>query len=236
MRRTHDKLTNIHHVKFRIKYYQRLLFSKSAVYINLFPDISILPDISVDKEYKISCLHEGNTRELIDFHDTYVWKWNYMFSAEDIEKRLIEGHRCFLAHKHQKLVGFMWIAVESVYSTDLLCIFDFPKNCIVSYNNFIRPDCRGENVLPGIRRFAFEEFSKSGYEKCYDYTLISNKSVIKSNQKFNACPIGKITYGYFFGYYFFLPYIGRNEGIEVRLVVDPWHRWRRYLRNKFMKG
>lgn len=218
-----------------IKWYLNLLFSWSSVYVNIFPDISFSPELSLDKQFVFSRLREQDISDLIEFHNTYCLDWDFLFSAEDIENRFRKGHRCYVARKHEELVGFMWIAVNRVYSSNLRCIFATEKHCVISYNGFVRPDCRGKNILPGIRRAAFQELVSEFYKKCYGYTRSTNKSVIKSNRKFNACPIGKIIYGYLLGFYFFFPFIKKDMGITVHRSETPWRKWKSLFRDRIVK-
>ena len=197
--------------------------------MNIFPDISFSPALSFDKQFVFSRLGEQDISKCIEFHDTYCLNWNFLFSAEDIENRFREGHRCYVACKYEELVGFMWIGVNRVYSPDLRCTLAIEEHCVISYNGFVRPDCRGKNILPGIRRAAFQELAGEFYKRCYNYTSSTNKSVIISNRKFNAYPVGKIIYGYLLGFYFFFPFIKKDVGITVHCNERPWQKWKDFF-------
>lgn len=199
----------------------------------LIPDIHFSPVFSISTDFRFSRLKERGIRELLDFHNTYCAY--VLFSAEDVESRIKQGHRCYLAHKGEELVGFAWFGVNSIYSPDLFCTFKFLDNCVFGYNYFIRPDCRGKNLLPGITQIGFRDFSVKGYKKCYTYNMANNESVMRSIKKFKGYVIGKITYGYLFAHYIFVPCINCNEDITVKLNVGPWHRWHSFYRKRFVR-
>jgi len=202
----------------KVKWYLSLLFSKRSFFINVFNRLNLAPKVSIDKYILFSRLKEQSIAELLEFHDTYCIKWNHMFSAEDVENRLRQGHRCYLAHIHKQLVGFIWIAVNSVYSPDLFCTFEFESHCSVYYNGYVRSDYRGKNILPSIMWTAFQELSSEGYKKYFSYNGVNNNSIIKTNKKFDASVVGTISCGYFLGYYFFSPSINIDAPVKSQLA------------------
>lgn len=212
--------------KQQIKWYLESIFSWNLIDVYMFPDLSVQLNLVIDKEIIFLQLQKDNILELINFHNAYCIQWKYLFSYEDVIKKLQDGHRCYIAQGNEEIVGFIWIAFNEVYSSDLNCIFKIENNCSVLYNAFVKPDFRGRNVLPGLKKFAFMELHKEGYEKCFDYVLSSNKSMKISNTKFKPFVIGRILYGYFFGFYFLFPFFRSHEGLSISYVYKPSYRWR----------
>lgn len=219
----------------KIKWYRGLLFSKGLFLIYAIDCLGCDCNASADKDIVFSRLEEEGIDELIAFHDTYCINWNYLFSAEDVKSRLGRGHRCYMAHKNKHLVGFLWVAFESVYSPDLLTTFQFQSRCFVTYNEFIQPNYRGKNILPSIKRNIFQELVSEGYKKCFNYVRADNISEIRSNKKIDASVVGTIACGYFLGYYFVHPSIKDNIGITAHISESHFFRWKSFLSKIYRK-
>lgn len=198
--------------------------------MNKWVDINVVPSLKIDQELKFCRLREQHISQLIDFHNEYAIQWNYLFSKSDVTNRIRSGHRCYIALENERLIGFVWFAVNKIYSPDLHCTFSIGEECVVSYNNFVHPHFRGRNVLAGMRRMAFVELGGEGFKKCFDYVRSTNKSVIRSNLKSNSIIVGKIIYGEILGCYFLLPILQSNDGIKVFDLDDPFRRWKSFLR------
>jgi hypothetical protein len=212
------------------RWYLRRMFSIRTVYVNKWIDISLVPSLNIDQGFNFAKLRKQNIPQLIDFHDNYAIKWNYLFSKSDVANRLKSGHQCYIALENERLIGFIWFAMNKIYSPDLHCTFSINENCVVSYNGFVHPHFRGRNILPAMRRMAFTELSEEGFKQCFDYVRATNKSVIRSNLKFSTIIVGKIIYGEFLGCYFLLPILPSDLGIKVCDRDDPFRRWKSFLR------
>ena len=178
----------------------------------------------------------------MDFHDKVcVPNWTSLFSPDDVAERLEQDHFCYIAEYNSEIIGFLWFAINYVYSPDLRSTFIFNNKSAVSYNGFVSPHYRGKNVLPLLHRAAFAELCSSGFTKAFGYSLSTNIAVEKSLRKLHAQKIGRIIYGYLFGYYYFLSNIRHGAGLIVKSEQDAWYRWRSltkrlYTPNYIYKG
>jgi hypothetical protein len=212
-----------------IRWYFNLIFSSYSVYVNKFYVKSPPTNIKPNSNYTFYRLKDKEISDLVTFHDNICLGWNYLFSSEDVKTRFNKEHRCYVCKDKTEILGFMWMAVNTVFSPDLRCTFQIEPHCVISYNEFVRPDCRGQNILPYLRQISFDELKREGYRFCFSYVRTTNKSVIRANKKFNATIIGRITYGYFLGYHFLLPNIPKDTGIKMSSHEDGWQKWKYFF-------
>ena len=201
----------------------------------MYPDIGTFSDVLMEKGIKISRLEVEEIAELIKFHDTHCLDWGYLFGIEDVKKRLRDRHRCYIARENGEIFAFLWVGFNKIYSDYLQCAFELDKSSVASYNNFVKHDCRGKNILPVMKRTVFSELRSNGFRRCYDWVNVKNKSAVNSNAKFNTTVVGKIINGYFLGCYFLIPLIKKDVGIKVCEIGDPFRRWKTLFRRLAMR-
>jgi len=216
----------------RVRWLLSSIFSCRVVLIHSLSCRNEMPSSDAKSRCRFSKLTEFDIPDLMHFHDTFITKWNFIFSRDEVSERLRRGHRCYLARRDGDIVGCYWVAFDSVYSPDLRCTFVLSEGCFADYNLFARPDCRGEGITQILRGKAFTELRQEGYETCYDYLSSRNTPIIKCNKKSGAVTVGRIYYGYLFGCYYLLSVIPRKEGIRVGRVEDCFFRWRKLLKKR----
>ena len=203
-------------------WYLSFLYSKHIFSINLYPKIYEMPEFNFEKDISFSKLQQDEIFDLVTFHDSYMIKNANVFDLKEIQNRMKKGQYCYIARADSQIVGIMWYAIKEVYSPDLHCTFLIGKNCMVSYNAFVRSDFRGKNILAGIRKVSFEELYQKGFYICLDWIRLDNKASLSASKKFNAYSIGKIISGFFFGYHYIKSEIDDEKYIKIKELHDRW--------------
>ncbi|MDY0131696.1 MAG: hypothetical protein RBR53_03415 [Desulforegulaceae bacterium] len=188
-----------------IKWYLSLLFSVQKIVVRKFylknysKDNRVLSNIFL-KEFELALIDK-----LLEFHDKVCTEWNFLFTREDIIKRISEGHKCYIAVTNENvIVGFYWIGINSLYSPDLRAKVSVSEDSIISYNGFVDKTCRGLGVFPKMRNMAYSDFFNKGYKYAYGYSLSTNNAIASSSKKYGFKNVGKAYLGFIFGYHYII--------------------------------
>jgi len=71
-----------------------------------------VPEFEIGTEIRCYQIGEKEIVELIDFHDNYAIKWNYLFSQDEAQERLSRGHRCYIAVK--KVISWVFFGLVPI--------------------------------------------------------------------------------------------------------------------------
>ncbi len=215
-----------------LSWYRKHVFSISMVNMIKFPDLRICPQITSTGDVEVFLLSKGDIPSLMDLHDTKCIAWNHAFTAQEAEERLASGQICSCARVGGRMAGFVWFAPRSIYSPDLRCTFELDSTSVVIHNGFVDPAYRGMKVGPQMIGISFRRLAETGYKTVYGYPRVTNRASKKAMGHHGFVTFGSIVYGYVLGYYYFLPFLNKEQGIHLRLEVSPWHRWRTFARKR----
>lgn len=221
--------------KIHAQWHLKQVISVRATDIIKFPDPGFSPDLPCDSSLKVTFLRDEEIAELMEFHDARCTGKTPVFSHAEVSSRLKTGHLCSLARIEDRLAGFCWFKTGDIHSPDLHCLFEFTEKSAVIHNAFVDPEYRGKNLTPMMMRESFRLLAGMGYKSVYAYIHSNNRSPMRTAEKFNRVPVGKIFFGYVLGCYFLLPLIQKDAGVRVSLDVSPWHRWQVFF-NKRLSG
>lgn len=209
-----------------VLWYLSFLFSLKVVRVNAFRIEDSQWEEKIPHGMSISVLRPGDIDDLMVLHDKECTTWNFLFTKENVEKRLRERHRCYIARQGNNVVGFIWFGLDKVYSPDLCAVFRVGSDSAVSYNGYVKASFRGRGILPLLRRTAFRDFYGEGFRHCYGYSRTGNEAVKRSARKHGVMKGGKIFYGHIMGYNFLLPLVDRQSGVHVSYCGDHWLTWK----------
>ena len=215
-----------------IRWYKKHAFSLNGMEIFRHPDLSAHSGLPPQNDIEMYPLKKEEIPQLMELHDTKCIEWNHIFTREDVEDRLASGQTCICSWYKGQLAGFIWLAPRRVFSPELRCMFETDSTGVFEYNAFVNPDHRRMHVGLRLLDKACQEFAEKGFKTMYSYFRISNQASRKGNTHLGFKKVGRIYYGYLLGYYYFIPSLSREPGVQVRLCASPWHRWQTFVQKR----
>lgn len=147
------------------------------------------------------------------------------FNLSQIKDRLHLGHFCYLVEYKENVVGYLWVARGAKYISEIDCEVQLKNNEILTYNAYVSPDHRGNNLLNKMKWTIFNNLSTEGYNTVLNYLFDWNIASKKASEKLGVAVIGHIKFGYLFG----LKYMSISDSIKDRVVehYDRFALWKR---------
>ncbi len=127
------------------------------------------------------------------------------FDIRKIAKRLHNGHFFFILESQEKIVGWSWNGVDSVFFDEFNCNIHLKPKHTFSYNSYIAKEARGNRLNHLLLNAKFQTLKDSGYEKMWALIYTWNKPSLKSGLKHSYKEIGNYYFLKLFYMNFFFP-------------------------------
>ena len=118
--------------------------------------------------------------------------------SADVVGRLRSGQQCFVARRDGRIVGAVWIAVQSLWLPYLRCAVDMAPGDVYAYGKFILPGYRGHGISNALRRHHLRHLQDAGHRRVVVAVLPENASSLRDILKAGYRPcemIGRIKLG-----------------------------------------
>ena len=116
------------------------------------------------------------------------------FTIEEVDQRITDGHRFYVAKKNGGIIGYVWYAVNEYYSQFFNGTIYLKPDEVFALNAYVQKEFRGLGVLNCLRAYAYDELKKSGYERVMTYINSANRAAERMHTKFGSVPIGVLYY------------------------------------------
>lgn len=135
---------------------------------------------SSSSELAITCLSEGSP----EF--TALCR---KFGARDFADRLQGGHEGFVATIGGEVVGFLWMATNSLWIEEIEYAYRLPPGEAFIYDGFVDPAFRGRGIYPALITAAVQRPRPQEFDSILIAALASNPASLRGITKagFREC-------------------------------------------------
>jgi GNAT superfamily N-acetyltransferase len=103
---------------------------------------------------------------------------------DELQKRVADGHRCFVAKLDTRVIAKMWCNLREFHSPP--CQFDLQDDEAYLYAAHTEPGYQGKGIAPFLREKCYEALAKEGITNFYSYTEYFNIPAKKFKKKLGA--------------------------------------------------
>ena len=97
-------------------------------------------------------------------------------SLENVEKRMMQGHRCFVSWHDGLIVDACWTATRSVYVPYLRRVLQIPEGDVYSYDSFTATSHRGRGIYMARNSFTARTHQGEGLKRSIALVAFENYS------------------------------------------------------------
>ena len=111
--------------------------------------------------------------------DDYVTS-EHIITAEQFNKRMSVGDRCYVVRRDSKIVSASWIATDFIWIDFIARDLPLAKDEIYLYDSFTHPSCRGQRIQGKLLAEILSRYQAAGYKQICVIIAPENKANIKS--------------------------------------------------------
>lgn len=142
----------------------------------------------------------------------------------EIRERLKRGDHLYFARYEGQPISYQWVALNKYYIPYLDGEIYLDKNEIYGYGSAVQESFRGKGIFNQLRKFAYGELQKQGYEYGITSYMSWNESVERANKKFGYQEFGEVIYGYILLFRYFVNKMPKGK---IRHLGDFWGKWKK---------
>lgn len=133
-------------------------------------------------DYEIDFLKPEDMKEIASF-----LRKHGSSSEKELLIRLNNGHKCYGAKYHNKIVAFTWCNFVSCHS--ILYSFPLKKNEAYLYDAYTTKSFRGKGIAPYLRCQLYKILRELDRQIFYSISILPNKPALKFKSKLDARPL-----------------------------------------------
>ncbi|NNG00360.1 MAG: GNAT family N-acetyltransferase [Desulfobacteraceae bacterium] len=120
--------------------------------------------------------------------------WERLFTVEEVRARIDDGHRFYVAKKNDDIIGYFWLAVNSIGISFFNGTIHLKPGEALSFNALIKKEYRGKGIFNRLKAFAFNDLIQNGFHRVVGFYWHKNQASIRMNERFGSRIIGKVKY------------------------------------------
>jgi len=115
-------------------------------------------------------------------------------TADEVRRRLLAGHQCFVAYSGGEIVHACWVAAGETYIDYLSCPVKLSPGAVYLYEVFTHPDFRGAGLSGQRSRWMERRLARFGFRKLVAAVGPENRAARRSAEKCGYRRAGMIGY------------------------------------------
>jgi GNAT superfamily N-acetyltransferase len=140
----------------------------------------VAPSVSVD----VAELREADVDEYAGFDPDST--------ADDVRRRLADGHRCLVARHRGRPVHVAWFARGRLPSEYLGRDIPLARTEAATFGTFTAPEARGQGVGPAVRASMARDLREAGCRRLLSVVLPENSASLRMTEKLGYRRIGVV--------------------------------------------